>query len=208
MNKERAPLRLSRPAVVIFALSSLVSGCDETSKNPEPSSIDPYTRDAVCRILASGGDSDCDGVNDTHDRWQGSDDWAFDVDQDGVADPMDFYFGNNYADDDKDGIANWADIDPKNPTITTEYIGGNVPQEEINKQREQITNTAVDHGLNNQIEALRILNAQLDRQSKDSDFDGNPDMYDTRTYLNDLYDEDRDGYSNGRDLFPYDDSNY
>lgn len=200
--------RSRRPAAfgsaVLIALSLATAACEQSDAR-----FQSQVAESVCRILASAGDADCDGLHDSRDPNPGLDDWTLDADGDTVADPIDRYAGDDFGDADRDGYANAVDVAPLNPgqTIATLIADANA-QSLAAHQRDALIDQAEALELANRSAGLEVVNAYLDRQARDSDGDGQIDLFDTQPFLPFDDDDDLDGTSNGRDLFPYDPSGY
>jgi hypothetical protein len=141
------------------------------------------------------------------DRTLANNGFRTDGDNDGVVDALDRYSGDDYGDDDRDGWANWVDLAPQEssravPPAATQY---QTPEQVVDAQEQAIhQKNAEILAANNR--ALEFINQQLDRQAKDQDTDGIPDLYDPQTYMRFDGDDDNDDIPNGRDILPLDPS--
>lgn len=185
--------------VVVFA------GC---SASGSPATVAPDPRPAVCAVMRPL-DADCDHVIDIHDRYPGVDDLRVDTDRDGVVDIADRYAGNDFGDDDRDGWSNAWDPAPLDPHQTiAEMIARSSQQQQTDYTHQQLVATAQNNGLANTVSALEALDAILAVTDRDTDGDGQLDVYDTQATLDAYDDDDGDGESNWSDLFPTDPSDY
>jgi hypothetical protein len=180
---------LARHLILAAVLLSVVAlgACgddDGPTADETPPEVQQDVQAAIDRILAENG-------------------FRSDGDNDGVVDALDRYPGDDYGDDDRDGWANWIDLAPQEssrtvPPAATQY---QTPDQVADAQERAI------HQKNAEIlagngRALEVINQQLDREAKDQDTDGIPDLYDPQTYMRFGGDDDNDDTPNGRDVLP------
>jgi hypothetical protein len=203
MWNRREGKRVVVGAALLLFLTLFAAGCGDEDEST--STTAPDVQAAVCRILANV-DADCDRVPNFTDQHSGANDWDFDSDSDTVADPLDRYAGDDYGDDDGDGYANRFDLFPQDQTQTVPAIAASNAQQQVDAERQRLEEEA--RRLQNDNLARQAILDYEERHSQDTDSDGVIDLYDTQLTLDYDADEDGDGYSNGHDRFPIDDSGY
>lgn len=142
-------------------------------------------------------DTDCDTVLNGSDQAPGFNDLSYDHDGDAIPVFFDRFQGNDYADDDGDGIANWADTAPSNPDAT---LAQPIQPSAVEQQQEaELAEAIVKQDM-----AVDAYKEFLEHDG-DTDGDGFSDFVDDAPTLPDNEDYDRDGYSTGEDAYPQDD---
>lgn len=96
--------------------ATVLAGCsDDSTATTSSQSGQPGTTSGLLDCyarFATGEDCDGDTVANQFDRYPAADDRTFDVDGDSIADYLDTFFGDNYADADGDGLVNGLDAQP------------------------------------------------------------------------------------------------
>lgn len=136
-------------------------------------------------------DDDRDGVINKRDRWEGVDDTTLDTDGDGTADWLDTFFGDNYGDEDRDGLPNGIDAQPYSAPPT-----GVATQPSTSYSYDDVTNSLLD--LQSRRTYLEVYSPSADR-----DHDGWTDNVDT-TPTGSTNDYDNDGTADWYDPYPTD----
>lgn len=146
------------------------------------------------------GDDDKDLVVNVFDKYPNYDDKRMDADRDGLWDSFDEYNGNNFLDDDQDGIPNGHDLQPQLPAPAT----GNAPSSQ--DRRVQAGNAIIKSRMANQFFG-EILDVNIWPQdtgynplTTDSDGDKFNDYFDPLP-RNPYIDQKNDIYTVGSDAW-------
>ncbi len=86
-------------------------------------------------------DDDGDSIANRRDKYPGLDDRRFAIDQDGLADYLDTFFGNNFADADGDGWIISLDLQP----YAAPPLGMSAPVPPPNLTTESLTDSLLDY---------------------------------------------------------------